>query len=284
MNDPILVLGGGGFLGRAIIKALLGQGFKKVACGDLNSDIPGLNIEKIKTDILDPEGLKRSCSPFKTIINCTGQITDPIDGCLMLNSKGVVNLAKACESGGKRIIHISSVSVYGPAKYADENTPVNPGTPYGAGKCLSELLIKEMLPREKTVILRLGNLYGPGQSKGLPAYLRRSFLSDRKLSFDNDGTLLRYYMHLEDCADNIVKVINEPKMNGTFNLIGNEKYTIRELIELLESATGSKFSVKYERQKPPDNIDDISDKKINGLIGVEHVNTLKKLFESWSGK
>ena len=81
--------------------------------------------------------LQRDLSKFDIIINCTGQITKPFNICLTLNSDGIENLLESMNKKA-RLIHISTVAVYGSSKFCDEKSPLNPESNYATAKAFAE--------------------------------------------------------------------------------------------------------------------------------------------------
>jgi len=218
-TNKIIVIGGSGFLGSQIIKTFQNHGLNDIACGDINEN-ENINCDFIKIDLLDYSNLSKNLSTYDLIINCTGQITDPFNLCFKLNSDGINNLIKSLNSK-KHLIHISTVSVYGSGNYCDEDSILNPETNYAVAKAFAEKKIIEQCDEKLFTILRLSNLYGTNQRKGISAYLINSYLTDKVLSFNNNGKLIRSYMHVSDCAK-IIYQIAKKKLHGVYNVKGDE--------------------------------------------------------------
>ena len=89
--------------------------------------------------------------------------------------------------------------------------------------------------------------------KGIFAYLLKSYHSDRKLDFNNDGTMIRFFMHVIDCADIIVEVVKNGSINGIYNIKGQEKYSVRNLVKQFEKRFGIVFNKKFSDKKPWEN-------------------------------
>lgn len=277
MNNSVLVLGGTGFLGSEIIKSLREKGFKNVVSASRTKIKAKQNI---KIDILDLNQLKKSVKQFEIIINCTGQITDPITDCFNLNSLGINNLSLAVKNTKKRIVHLSTVGVYGSAKTVSEKSPMNPESPYSVCKSFAEFtLIKNTNPKFLTII-RLSNVYGI-HSKGIFGYLYRSYLNNTKLYFNNKGDLLRYYISLKDATDNIVNLLTVKNATGIYNLSGPEKYTIKQIIKKIEDKTGSKLKISYGGQKVYENIGKISNKKISSFVRLHFSQTVDGFIDDY---
>ena len=171
-----------------------------------------------------------------------------------------------------KLIHLSTVAVYGSCDEADETTILNPETPYSTAKATAEKLLIGNLPPENLVIFRLSNLYGEEQLKGVFAYLIRSAKSDCILNFNNNGSLVRYFLHTKDCASIIIQFIADhiQDSSGVFNIIGPDKYSLIQLISMIEELQNIKFDVHLEPIKPCDNTTTVSDKKIKELSLYSH--------------
>lgn len=262
------MIGGSGFLGSSIVKSLKNAGFEKVVCGDLTSN-KFLDCEYVKLDVLDLNNITKKINNIDLIINCTGQITQPFNLCYKLNSIGTMNISKAVAISKARLIHISTVAVYGSADYCNEQSPLNPETNYATAKAFAEEILLENYIQKRLTILRLSNLYGNRQNKGIIAYLLRSYHSDRKLNFNNDGSLSRSFMHVEDCADIIAEVVKNSKLAGIYNIKGHETYSVKDLVEQFEDHFGIKFEKSFNQDLPWENIDSLDDSKLRSIIDLQ---------------
>lgn len=273
MNNKILVLGGAGFLGQHILKELIKTCDFEVECGDIApSGIHGIPYNNI--DILNENELNKAIRNSDIIMNCIGQISHPIHYSYLLNTKGIKNIVASIKRYQKKLIHISSVSVYGTTRYADEESAIKPETSYATFKAFAEFIILDNLCEEDYIILRVSNLYGENQQKGLIYYLKKSFYSNKTLKFNNNGKLIRYFIHARDCSRIIKNIIMEQKLKGIFNLKGNDKYSIKNLVQLFENTKNMRFKVKYTPEIPLENINDLSDNKIKSAMNVSHEYTL----------
>jgi len=207
---------------------------------------------------------------FDFILNLTGQISWPITACLRQNTLGIQHMIAAC-SQVSTFIHLSSVGVYGSGQWADETSVCNPETPYSALKLVSETLVLDGLPEHQRLVLRLSNVYGASQPKGLFAYLKRSALSDKFLEFNNNGSLTRFFLHVEDLSNGLIELLkkNTEIQTPVVNLVGRDQYSVLQLIALFED----KFKVAYRKQfepvKPYDNMMSISDHVFRNLTDFE---------------
>jgi nucleoside-diphosphate-sugar epimerase len=233
MSKSILILGGTGFLGKKLTILLKKNNYQVVSTGS-------------ELDILNKNLLVKNLSEkhFDYLINATGQKTNPIKNCQLQNTKGIQNLISLQKQFNFHLIHISSLLT------------LKPESDYAKLKLKAESIIKANLSSKKFLIIRLSNLYGPNQKKGLISYLINQ-INNRQYSFsfsDNDGSLTRYFLHINDASNNIVKMINS-QLVGIHNLSGPEKYSLKQLITALDKIVAHKISATYSLKKPLDNID-----------------------------
>lgn len=249
-DKKILIIGGSGFLGSAIA-AKLG---KYASIADLALPTCSIDNTFIRLDVLKESNLVEILKGYDIVINCTGQITNPFQYCLNLNTKGINNIVHAINELDKtKLIQVSTVAVYGTADKANEKTPLNPQTPYATAKAFAEFIISNFYKRNYCII-RIPNLYGETQQKGVFSYFKRSLQSDRKLFFDHNGSLIRYYLHVDDVAEAIINAV-ELDLSGVFNLTSKDRFTISELIQTIEDLHEVKFDLHLGTNSPLENIE-----------------------------
>lgn len=266
-NSKILLIGGNGLLGQSLQNELNCNEFTDV----YTCSREVLNTRNhIQGDLLDSILVHQLIDlKFDLIINLTGQVTKPVDNCLAVNSVGIKNLIQIIQNTPNcKLIHISTVGVYGSCEFADELSVINPETPYSTAKYIAEKLLLNKLNADDVVIFRVSNLYGEKQLKGVFAYLTKAAQSDCILDFNNDGSLVRFFIYVNDCAAILVEFIQNHMQNsaGIYNIIGSDKYSLTELIALFEEINKLKFKINLDVAKPYDNVKDISDEKIRNLI------------------
>lgn len=267
LTEKILVIGGSGFLGFHIIQALDKANIGRIYCGDLKKNFE-LSCNFLKINILDPIDTKKKLQDYEIIINCIGQITKPFNRCYELNSTGINNIAKALLNTNKRLIHISSVAVYGSANKCNEKSPLNPETNYATAKAFAEKTLLEN-SIENLIVLRLSNLYGSHQLQGVLSYLLKSYFSDRILKFNNDGSLTRSFMHVEDCANLIVEIVKHRNLKGIFNVKGDETFSLKDLIDEFERKYKLVFQKHFEQVSPLENIKNLDDSSFKSMINYK---------------
>ena len=261
--NKVLIIGASGLLGRSLVEFFVSNNFQ-VGALSRNCDNQNDKFNNYSVDVLDYEHLEFVVAQYDIVVNCIGQITNPIHECVSLNTKGVKNIIDAVKKNGNYLIHLSTVSVYGSSSAVTEESPVNPESVYGSLKYFAEYQISQNLTNY--AVLRISNLYGKGQVKGILGYILRSFRNNEKaLFFNNDGSLKRYYLHIDDLSS-IVKLIIDKRAKGVYNVIGSDLLTIKQLVALCEKALDYCFDVQYEIKRPIENIDRVDNSKLKKQV------------------
>ena len=271
--NKILILGASGLLGGSLVKYFLSKNFKVGALSRGHDKKKNELVNTHTVNVLDYDNLESVIAQYDIVINCIGQVTSPMYDCITLNSQGVKNIIDAVKKNDNYLIHLSTVSVYGTSLYVTEDSPVNPESVYGTIKYFAEYQISQGLTN--FIILRVSNLYGEGQAKGILEYITRGFYSnERNLFFNNDGSLKRYYLHIDDLSA-IVEMVLTNKLKGVYNIVGKDFLTIKQLIILCERVFNYSFNVKYESKKPIENIDKIDNSKFVEQINYSFKNNIE---------
>lgn len=273
-DKKILIIGGAGFLGKRILHFLQKEG--SVCYYADVQPISGANDKYISLNALSSSDFSKLDDDFDFIINLTGQVTNPSNLCLQLNTFGIQNIIDFINSCNAKLIQVSTLSVYGSStQEVDESFPLNPETTYGSLKAISEYLLKSSLREDDYAVIRLSNLYGDMQPKGIMAYLLRSLKNNDDIYFNNDGSLKRHYLNVDDAAKMIVKMCLQFN-SGTYNYSGNDLFSIKELISLLEQISSKKLNVNYQDVKSWENIENVNASKITDTFKYTPEQSLEK--------
>jgi nucleoside-diphosphate-sugar epimerase len=273
-DKKVLIIGGSGFLGQEIMKPLLKEEIS-FFYADLKP-IKGMEENFIHLNVLEVNNFKNLDKDFTAVINLTGQVSNPSNLCFELNTKGIHNIISYVKEHNINLIQVSTLSVYGSSKEneTNEESKLNPETTYGSCKAFAEYLIQSELLKEQYTIIRLSNLYGDNQPKGILAYLLRSIKQKDDVFFNNDGTLKRYYLNVEDAA-NMIAQMSLQHMAGIYNYLGKDKYSVKELISLFEEVSNQSLNVSYESNSSWENLQNVTSSKIDLAFDYVAKHSLK---------
>lgn len=280
MTEKVLVIGASGFFGSHFLKTLKENPLPQFSFYQGYFSNKATPPGSVYVNILDPLSLKSVAEKFDIIINCSGQTTNPIEQCYQQNSTGIHLLSKAIKKYDRYLIHLSSAVVYGSADYPDESASLNFQTPYAACKAFAEYIIRNELNDDKFLISRIPNIYGGNQEKGLFAYLKRSFDSDRILKFNNDGQQKKSFIHLEDSILSLLELLKEHS-SGVYNLPTSDVLTIGELIEKVEKITSCRFKSSFEASGRLEILNGLNADKFSLQTGYKLKNNLDSYIKSW---
>jgi dTDP-glucose 4,6-dehydratase len=239
----IFVTGGAGFIGSNFIRRvlLLHKGYKIVNfdkltyagnLANLESVAGNPNYSFVRGDICDPvaaEEAMRGCNVvlhFAAESHVDRSIYEPAP-VIETNVTGTfVMLQVARKVRIERFVHISTDEVYGdmaPGAFANENSPLQPSSPYSASKASSDLLVLSYIRTYgfPGLITRSSNNYGPYQfpEKFLPLMITNA-LDGKPLPIYGDGRQQRDWLHVKDNCRGILAVLERGHVGGVYNIGG----------------------------------------------------------------
>jgi dTDP-glucose 4,6-dehydratase len=261
----ILVTGGAGFIGSAVVRQAIRDGHQVVNLDCLTyaaclenvasvSNAPGYVFEK--ADIRDRAALDRifaAHDPDAVMhLAAESHVDRSIDGpadFIETNITGTFNMLEAARSHwvakdrpeAFRFHHISTDEVFGslpadPAVKFTETTPYDPRSPYSSSKAASDHLVRAWhetygLP---VVLTNCSNNYGPFHfpEKLIPVVILKA-LAGKPLPIYGNGANIRDWLYVEDHADALLTVVLRGKVGRSYNIGGENERTNLELVKTL---------------------------------------------------
>jgi dihydroflavonol-4-reductase len=249
MSAPVLVSGANGFVGSAVVRALLGHGHRVRALARPSSDttnLEGLDIEIVRGDLLDPASLERALQGCGGLFHVAADYRlwarDP-RAIGRTNVRGTHNILLAAQRCGvRRIVHTSSVATLGlhtDGTPSDEETPVHLADMIGAykrSKFLSESLVRRCARAgSDIVIVNPAAPVGPRDRKPTPT--GRMILDaarGRMPAFVDTGLCI---VHVDDVAEGHV-LAYERGQRGRRYVLGGENMSLRSILGVVAGLTG----------------------------------------------
>ncbi len=272
--SSILVTGGSGFIGAALVKALVRDGHS-IRVLDDNSrgamrrlqDVAD-DIEFIAGDIRDPAAVTRAVHGVDEVhhlafVNGTEFFYSAPELVLDVGVKGMINVIDACRSEGVRsLILASSSEVYQTPPHipTDESAPLvvpDPGNPrysYGGGKIISELMAINYGRKyfDRVLIFRPHNVYGPdmGWEHVIPQFslrLKQSAAEHRsgKIPFklQSDGSQTRSFCHVDDLVRGVMAMRAKGEHLNIYHVGTTEEITIADLARRIAAHRGREIEL-----------------------------------------
>ncbi|MDD5370891.1 MAG: NAD(P)-dependent oxidoreductase, partial [Anaerolineaceae bacterium] len=258
-HDPdtihnVLVIGGAGYIGSALLPRLLEKGYHVRLLDMLlygtDPIAPWLDhphLEIIQADFRQIDRVVEAMHDISAVIHLGGIVGDPaceLDEELTIEinvmaSRMIAEVAKG--SGVQHFIFASTCSVYGASdQMLDERSQLNPVSLYARSKIASEhVLLKMADERFAPVILRFGTIYGLSGRTRFDLVIN---LLTAKACVDNEITVFggdqwRPFLHVDDAARAMLQVLEAPLglvRTQIFNVGSNEQnYTINEVAEMI---------------------------------------------------
>ena len=247
-----LVLGGGGFIGTNVCKALLVRGANVEAFGRPPTHNYLSLVQWRPGELADVDALAAALANQDYVIHLIGGVgpvqsnDDPVRD-VEENLVPTLRLIDLCQRAKvQRLIFASSGgTVYGISenKPITEEHPTNPITAYGINKLAAEkyLGLARRLHGLDIIVLRIANPYGPFQyarkQQGFVGTLIARALAGQSIEIWGDGTVIRDFVHVEDVAEAIIAALNYNGIEWVFNVGSGKGRSLREVVEGVTSVT-----------------------------------------------
>ena len=259
----LLVTGGAGFIGSAVVRLAVAQGHNVVNLDALTYAACLENIVSVAdsplyafehADICDRAALDRIFAQHKpdAVMHLAAEshVDRSIDGpgaFIQTNITGTYTLLEAARAywqgsgkpDGFRFHHISTDEVFGslgPTGQFTEDTPYDPRSPYSASKAASDHLVRAWgetygLP---IIMTNCSNNYGPFHfpEKLVPVVILKA-LAGQPIPVYGDGANVRDWLYVEDHADALLTVLTKGELGRSYNIGGENEVSNLELVKMI---------------------------------------------------
>jgi dihydroflavonol-4-reductase len=249
-TKPVLVTGATGFVGAAVARALLAQGWQVrvlVRPGSDRRNLNGLAVEPREGDLTNPGSLEAAVADCGALYHVAADyrlwVTQP-KAMYRANVEGTRAIMEAALAQGVgRIVYTSSVAVLGlraDGSAADESTPSTLGDmigPYKRSKFMAEEIVRELVAERglPAVIVNPSTPVGPGDVKPTPTgRMIVEAASGRMPAFVDTGLNI---VHVDDVAAGHL-LAEERGSIGERYILGSENLTLREILSRISQIVG----------------------------------------------
>lgn len=251
----ILITGATGFVGKALLNYISQQhlfvsdqiwlltshsveGYKYIFHkGYTFTQVDFLNIGCDSVDVVLHMGAATPKKANETGIDFAGKYAE--------NAITTEHLLRNLPNVPRKIIFISSVSVYEPTPVINEDTPLNSSDLYGVSKIMCEQLLREYSEENHTVleILRLGQIYGEGEEKygKIISTFLKQILEGERISLYNDGNAVRSNLYVYDLAELLCKAICDVEQNLLVNVCSSQAVSVHNIAKMCCNALNVDF-------------------------------------------
>jgi len=277
----ILVTGGSGFIGSALVKALARDGHRVRVLDDNSRGSPrrlaevAKDIEFIAGDIRDAATVEKGAHGMDEVhhlafVNGTEFFYSQPDLVLDVGVRGMINVIDACRKHGiGTLVLASSSEVYQtpPRIPTDESAPptipdpLNPRYSYGAGKLISEIMAINFGRKhfERVLIFRPHNIYGPdmGWEHVIPQLALRFYAAAKAqpsgtLRFEVQGTgnETRSFCFIDDLIAGVMLIRSKGEHLGIYHIGTMEEVTIADLAQRIAAIAGREIKIVSGKPAP----------------------------------
>jgi dTDP-glucose 4,6-dehydratase len=253
MRMKILVTGGCGVVGTALIESLGSRGHQVLSC-DLahNHNEPA---SYVRCDIGAYRQIQQVIADFQpdVVYNCAAEFgrwngEDFYEQLWRTNAIGTKNIIRQQEKHGFKLVHFSSSEVYGDwpecmIESVMDEYAVKQMNDYAMSKWVNEMQIRNSATKHGTesVVVRLFNTYGPGEYYSPYRSVNCRFLYSAIHS--QPWTVFRGHRrtstYLEDAVRTLANITDAFKVGETYNIGGAQLHTIEELSDIVIRQTGA---------------------------------------------
>ena len=222
-KQKVLVTGSNGFVGSAVVEAMFLSGVYTPIAGVSSfsraAKICHIPIEIQIANVLDKKTLTKSLRDVETVVHCAAGTEEVI----IQGTENILSVSK--ELGVKKVVHISTVDVYGNVSgIVDETFPLkSKGTDYSDWKIKAEKICHKYIDKGLPItILRPAIIYGPYSQLWTLRFAER-FKTGHLVTLDEKGEGKCNLIYINDLVDAIFKVIPcNDSDNNVYNVVGDD--------------------------------------------------------------
>lgn len=271
-NQAVLVTGGAGFVGAALVRRLVAAGARVTVLDDLftgrRENIPE-GVAFVEGSVCDTSLVERTVAAHPLVIHAAARnivvsTRNPRED-YETNIGGTLNVLLAARAAKvRRVVYTSSTSVYGNPRYLpiNEDDHLSLLTPYAVSKLAGEhycIAFYESYGLPAAAV-RYSNVFGPGQDPsnpycGVVAKFIDALFANRAPVVHGDGNQTRDFTYIDDAVEaTLLALTSERALGEVFNVGTGVETTVNQLAETLIRLTGATQRPEHSDRRDVDNI------------------------------
>jgi nucleoside-diphosphate-sugar epimerase len=265
-TNTILVTGGCGYIGSALLRRLGAAGYAEIRILDNFSrgtpaalrNLPaGPRYRFYEADILNRDILRIALSGVDAVIHLAALAQRPLsfsqpDRLQQVNHWGTAGVVEQCLSEGvERLIYLSNTAVYGPGEKAAEDAVCRPLGPVAQSVLGAEESVRAANVRGlPATVFRIGTVYGSAPVMRFDEFVNRFVYlagTRRPLTIYGEGSQKRPIIHIDDvCRAIEFSLANEDTRFATFNA-NEDNYAVGDVVKTIVDISDA-ASVRFTEQ------------------------------------
>jgi 2-alkyl-3-oxoalkanoate reductase len=251
----ILVTGGTGFTGKALVRRLLDLGHEVVALdykeGLKTQELRDWGAEVLLGSVTDADAVRRAVEGAEVVHHLAAAFREmnvPDSHYWQVNVQGTRNVLEASLAQGvRKFIYCSTCGVHGNVDHppGGEDAPIQPADYYQRTKYEAEPLVREFHQRGlPSVILRPAAIYGPGDPERFLMIFRR--VARGTFPMFGDGRTYYHPLYIDNLVDALVRAMADGVGDGEAYLIADDQYLeIEDLVRRVGRALGVDVKIPH---------------------------------------
>src|SRR4051812_8448839 len=279
-SRPVLVTGGGGFIGGHLVRRLLDDGFADVRAVDIKPldrwHQLDLRADNVQGDLSRLDSCVAAAAGRSYVFNMAadmggmGFIETHKAECMLSVLINTHLLMASRDAGVERYFYASSACVYAADKQSNTDVPglsesdaypADPEDGYGWEKLFSERMCRHFSEDYglETRVARYHNIYGPfsayrgGREKAPAAICRKVIEAVRdgsgEIEIWGDGRQTRSFTYIDDCIEGTLRLMDSD-VREPLNVGSSEMVSIDELVSIVERVAGASLERRYDTTAP----------------------------------
>lgn len=251
----VLVTGGTGFTGKALVRRLIEMGHQVVALdykeGLKTQEIREWGAEVILGSVTDIDVVRRAVEGAEVVHHVAAAFREmdvPERHYYEVNVEGTRNVLQAAfDAGVRKVVYCSTCGVHGNVDHppAGEDAPIRPADYYQRTKWEAEPVAREFFERGlRTTILRPAAIYGPGDPERFYLIFKR--VAGGTFPMFGNGRTLYHPLYIDNLIDAFILAMEDGKGDGEAYLIADEQYIeIEDLVRRVAKAIGTDVKIPH---------------------------------------